>query len=83
MAALERGDDSDKEEQSPDSGLNLFTDRANKAKSKAKRPPGLSLFTEKGAKNDDEVVESMSPGGHVNKRRARSRPVSRELRISL
>ncbi|TFK73885.1 hypothetical protein BDN72DRAFT_893607 [Pluteus cervinus] len=31
------------------------------------------------AKGDHEVVEAVSPGGHVNKRRARSRPVSNEL----
>jgi mitosis inhibitor protein kinase SWE1 len=35
----------------------------------------------KGKGKDDEVVEAMtrSPGGHVTKRRARSRPVSQEL----
>ncbi|KAF8638035.1 hypothetical protein AX16_010667 [Volvariella volvacea WC 439] len=31
------------------------------------------------AKGDDEVAEAISPGGHVIKRRARSRPVSAEL----
>jgi mitosis inhibitor protein kinase SWE1 len=30
-------------------------------------------------KEQDEVVEAVSPGGHVNKRRARSRPLSAEL----
>jgi mitosis inhibitor protein kinase SWE1 len=30
-------------------------------------------------KDEDEVVEAVSPDGHVNKRRARSRPVSAEL----
>ena len=30
-------------------------------------------------RDKDEVVEAVSPGGHVNKRRARSRPVSAEL----
>ena len=32
-----------------------------------------------GGKDKDEVAEAISPGGHVNKRRARSRPVSAEL----
>lgn len=32
-----------------------------------------------GGKDKEEVVEAISPGGHVNKRRARSRPVSAEL----
>ena len=30
-------------------------------------------------KGTDEVAEAISPGGHINKRRARSRPVSQEL----
>jgi mitosis inhibitor protein kinase SWE1 len=33
----------------------------------------------KGQGKDEEVVEAISPGGHVSKRRARSRPVSQEL----
>ena len=33
----------------------------------------------KGAGKDDEVAEAISPGGHITKRRARSRPVSQEL----
>jgi hypothetical protein len=33
----------------------------------------------KGRGKDDGVVEAISPGGHVMKRRARSRPVSQEL----
>ena len=33
----------------------------------------------KGKGKDDEVIEAISPGGHVTKRRARSRPVSQEL----
>ncbi len=40
---------------------------------------GLSLVTKKSLVKEEEVVESMSPGGHINKRRARSRPVSQEL----
>lgn len=46
---------------------------------KSRKAPGLALLIGKGLQKDDEVVESMSPGGHVNKRRARSRPVSAEL----
>lgn len=38
----------------------------------------LAMQGSKG-KEKDEVVEAISPGGHVNKRRARSRPVSAEL----
>ncbi|KAI0790739.1 hypothetical protein C8Q75DRAFT_806130 [Abortiporus biennis] len=42
--------------------------------------PRLRLLIQEGQKKkDDEVVESVSPGGHINKRRARSRPVSAEL----
>ncbi|KAF9263270.1 hypothetical protein L218DRAFT_902227 [Marasmius fiardii PR-910] len=33
----------------------------------------------RGNKESDEVVEAISPGGHITKRRARSRPVSSEL----
>ncbi|PIL34245.1 transporter [Ganoderma sinense ZZ0214-1] len=43
------------------------------------KSPGLEVLTRKGLVNDDEVVEAISPGGHVTKRRARSRPVSAEL----
>ncbi|KAI0633439.1 hypothetical protein C8Q77DRAFT_1058135 [Trametes polyzona] len=43
------------------------------------KSPGLEVLTRKGLINDDEVVEAISPGGHVTKRRARSRPVSAEL----
>jgi mitosis inhibitor protein kinase SWE1 len=40
-----------------------------------------SLFdmANKGKGKDDGVVEATSPGGHVMKRQARSRPVSQEL----
>lgn len=34
----------------------------------------------KGKEKAVEVIEAVSPGGHINKRRARSRPVSSELR---
>ncbi|THH21177.1 hypothetical protein EUX98_g8445 [Antrodiella citrinella] len=55
-----------------------------KGKGKLKPPPlqptGLNLLLKQGKVHDDEVVEAISPGGHVTKRRARSRPVSAELR---
>lgn len=46
---------------------------------------GISLFkavlqSGKG-KATEEVAEAVSPGGHISKRRAKSRPVSAELRI--
>ena len=55
-----------------------------KARSRTKgtvkcKSPGLEVLTRKGLVNDEEVVEAISPGGHVTKRRARSRPVSAEL----
>lgn len=57
-----------------------------KGKGKMKPPPlqsaGLNLLLKQGVVHDDEVVEAISPGGHVTKRRARSRPVSAELRSS-
>lgn len=81
MAAIDSGFDSGSDGLGQSSGSKLFTDRANTNKAKMKRP-GLSLFMEKGPENKDEVVESMSPSGHINKRRARSRPVSRELLLS-
>lgn len=42
------------------------------------RSTGRSLISGKG-KEKEEVAESVSPGGHVVKRRARSRPLSAEL----
>ena len=62
-----------------DREMRLFAALPTAAKSKVKRSPGLALRVGKGLSNDNEVVESISPGGHVNKRRARSRPVSTEL----
>jgi len=38
-----------------------------------------SLANKGKGKERDEVAEAVSPGGHVNKRRARSRPLSAEL----
>ncbi|KAI0718962.1 hypothetical protein C8T65DRAFT_69408 [Cerioporus squamosus] len=43
------------------------------------KSPSLELLTRAGLVNDEEVAEAISPGGHVSKRRARSRPVSSEL----
>lgn len=40
---------------------------------------GLQLLMASKGKGKEEVVEDISPGGHINKRRARSRPVSLEL----
>lgn len=37
------------------------------------------MLNRKGFVNDAEVIEAVSPGGHITKRRARSRPVSAEL----
>lgn len=55
-----------------------------KGKGKMKPPPlqptNLSFLLKQSKANEDEVVEAVSPGGHVSKRRARSRPVSAELR---
>ncbi|KAI8994029.1 hypothetical protein BD414DRAFT_481168 [Trametes punicea] len=41
--------------------------------------PDFETLARKGLSDEDEVAEAISPGGHVNKRRARSRPVSAEL----
>ena len=46
---------------------------------KSRKSPGLAVLIGRNIQKEDEVVEAMSPGGHVNKRRARSRPVSAEL----
>ena len=66
-------------------GAALFADLANtsKAKIQPKRQSAPAMYRDKGkgVENADEVIEDMSPGGHINKRRARSRPVSRELQL--
>ena len=50
------------------------------AKGKGKlKSPALEPFIRTGQMNNEEVAEAISPGGHVTKRRARSRPVSAEL----
>lgn len=54
------------------SGGSIFLDDSSK------RLPQLALLIGKSLKKD-EVAEDISPGGHINKRRARSRPVSAEL----
>ncbi|KAI0674950.1 hypothetical protein C8Q78DRAFT_1182958 [Trametes maxima] len=43
------------------------------------KSPGLDVLTRRSLINDEEVAEAISPGGHVTKRRARSRPLSSEL----
>lgn len=43
------------------------------------KPPGLDTFTRNGLAKEEEVVAAVSPGGHITKRRARSRPLSAEL----
>lgn len=63
-------------EETRSTGKRLFEGNAPPSTVKGKsKKVGLSMLLS----NEDEVVESMSPGGHVNKRRARSRPVSSEL----
>ncbi|KZT70930.1 hypothetical protein DAEQUDRAFT_756019 [Daedalea quercina L-15889] len=52
----------------------------NSTKGKGKtKSPALEVFIRTGQMNNEEVAEAISPGGHVTKRRARSRPVSAEL----
>lgn len=75
----ESGYDSGSEVRECEVGRKLFVGGAPSSAVKSKKSPGLALLIGRAVQNDDEVVESMSPGGHVNKRRARSRPVSAEL----
>ena len=81
LSGDESGYDSGPEMQGPGK---RFAPPTAKGKTKMKPPPlqpvGLNLLLRQGKVNDDEVVEAISPGGHVTKRRARSRPVSAELR---
>jgi mitosis inhibitor protein kinase SWE1 len=71
-------------------GAKSHTKATTNAKAKIKssslgRSLGASLLaiaqnkSKKGKGKVEEVVEAISPGGHVNKRRARSRPVSQDL----
>ncbi|KAH9938948.1 hypothetical protein B0H21DRAFT_52710, partial [Amylocystis lapponica] len=53
--------------------------KAAKGKAPVANAPGLETFIRRGQANQEEVAEAVSPGGHVTKRRARSRPVSSEL----
>ncbi|KAJ3566472.1 hypothetical protein NP233_g6981 [Leucocoprinus birnbaumii] len=74
-----------------DSGCEIDEDEANtlflsNARMKHKVPStgksaGRTLVNK--GKLTEEVVEAVSPGGHVTKRRARSRPVSAELKQSV
>ncbi|THH02616.1 hypothetical protein EW026_g331 [Hermanssonia centrifuga] len=62
--------------------MRLFNEETSSSVGRGKaaaHAAGLSLVTKKSLVKEEEVVESMSPGGHINKRRARSRPVSQEL----
>ena len=78
MSGEESGYDSGAEAQQ-ERGKPVYAGGAPPSTIKSRKSPGLALLIRKGVQNDDEVIESMSPGGHVNKRRARSRPVSAEL----
>lgn len=62
-----------------------FSNRKPKLKPKPKmkgKPVSMGGQT-LGKKEEVEVVEAVSPGGHITKRRARSRPVSWELQRSV
>ncbi|TFY52694.1 hypothetical protein EVJ58_g9870, partial [Rhodofomes roseus] len=61
-------------------GGSLARTPLHSAKGKGKgKSPALEMFIRTGQMNNEEVAEAISPGGHVTKRRARSRPVSAEL----
>lgn len=59
-----------------DSGCELDDGDEDLFREDVRQAANRQLFTLKG---EAEVVEAISPDGHVNKRRARSRPVSSEL----
>ncbi|OSD04065.1 hypothetical protein PYCCODRAFT_1365090 [Trametes coccinea BRFM310] len=59
--------------------LSSIKHRSNIKLSDTADSPDNEPVTRSGLLNDEEVAEAISPGGHVNKRRARSRPVSAEL----
>lgn len=82
-------DSSDEEEESEER-TELFSQAKRPATGKMGKKPSLReslLAMAKNAGKDDggraekneEVAEAISPGGHITKRRARSRPVSLEL----
>ncbi|KDQ57786.1 hypothetical protein JAAARDRAFT_47622 [Jaapia argillacea MUCL 33604] len=71
----ESSDDELKMSALDDDGAKLFfTSNTNAMLTQSQRGKG---------KQDEEVAEAVSPGGHVTKRRARSRPVSAELMESV
>ncbi|KAH7913486.1 hypothetical protein BJ138DRAFT_625398 [Hygrophoropsis aurantiaca] len=66
-----------------DRGDELFLDlpsvhRAKPSSLSPKKPLHINVVPQKGSAKE-EVTEAISPGGHIIKRRARSRPVSLEL----
>ncbi|TFK44853.1 hypothetical protein BDQ12DRAFT_641852 [Crucibulum laeve] len=76
--------DSGCEMEQDDGGDSLFLSNA-RMKGKVRslgKASGHRMLVNK-CKGKDEVAEAISPGGHVTKRRARSRPVSAELRESV
>ncbi|KXN85340.1 Mitosis inhibitor protein kinase wee1 [Leucoagaricus sp. SymC.cos] len=88
----DRGDSGDEfNDDANDSGCEIDEDEANtlflsNARMKNKVPSlgksaGRVLSSK--SKSKEEVAEAISPGGHVTKRRARSRPVSTELKQSV
>lgn len=81
---IESGD-SDSGCDDPGTRKNLFSNRlrtlAQRTKSQSTSPKKQLLVDAVPQKGNarDEVTEAISPGGHIIKRRARSRPVSQEL----
>ncbi|KAI0344770.1 hypothetical protein BDW22DRAFT_1427444 [Trametopsis cervina] len=82
------GRDQSGEESGYDSGFDVEKERGKRpfiasstVKGKGRKSPIRALLVGKALDmaKDEEVAESISPSGHVNKRRARSRPVSTEL----
>ncbi|KAI6045987.1 hypothetical protein EDC04DRAFT_2888163 [Pisolithus marmoratus] len=81
---IENGDsDSGCDDRGPGKSLFSYKLRAltQKTKSRSTSPKKQPLVDEVPQKGNatDEVTEAISPGGHIIKRRARSRPVSQEL----
>ncbi|KIJ67624.1 hypothetical protein HYDPIDRAFT_174044 [Hydnomerulius pinastri MD-312] len=58
--------------------LPLLSRRSQSKSLSPKKPLLINVVPQKGSAKD-EVTEAISPGGHILKRRARSRPVSLEL----
>ncbi|KAF9565559.1 hypothetical protein CPC08DRAFT_683679 [Agrocybe pediades] len=77
-AATDSGCEMDEDDPSD----SLFLSNARRKPASAQLPKTLNFHSpvSKGKEKAVEVVEAVSPGGHINKRRARSRPVSSELR---